>query len=106
MLKESLRLWNQLGMWSDHSNETTTDFLQSINDIVYMTCFLDQMIVFSSIFICKSSSNLIAATNFILVMLAGSISFGGVLTLGSRMKSVELLYRKIQAMVELSKKPN
>lgn len=44
-----------------------------------------------------------AATNALLALTAGSSCLGGFLTLGSKMKSVKLLYREILAMVKRGK---
>lgn len=106
VLEESLHLLNRLGICSDRLNEPTNEFLQSVTGIVYLSCFLGPVITFSATYIYQNTSNTEAAINALLGVTAGSAGLGGFLTLGSKMKSVKLLYREILAMVKRGKDKN
>lgn len=81
VLEESLSLLKQLGICSDRLNVSTNEFLQSINGIIYFACFVGPLMISSAIFIYKNLSDLETSTNAMLVLTAGSASFGGFLTL-------------------------
>lgn len=100
VLKFCLDYLTFLGICSDRLYESTNEFLQTINSYVFLFGFFGPLLSFSAAYIFKNFSNVELSTNAMIVLSAGIASFGGWFTIGLKMKTVKLLYREIQAIVD------
>lgn len=89
-----------IGICSDRLYDSTNEFMKTINCYVCLFGFLGPLISFSAAYIVMNLSNLELSTNAAIVLTAGIASFGGWFTIGLKMKTVKLLYREIQAIVD------
>lgn len=100
VLKFCLDYLTFLGICSDRLYDATNEYLKTINSYVFLFGFFGPLLSFSAAYIFKNFSNLELSTNAMIVLTAGIASFGGWFTIGLKMKTVKLLYREIQAIVD------
>lgn len=99
-LKFCLDYLTLLGICSNRLYDSTNEFLRTINSYICLFGFLGPLLSFSAAYIYKNFSDLELSTNAMIVLAAGIASFGGWFTIGLKMKTVKLLYREIQDIVD------
>lgn len=100
VLKFCLDYLTLIGICSDRLYDPTNEFFKNINSYICLFGFLGPLLSFSAAYIVTNFADLELSTNAMIVLTAGIASFGGWFTIGLKMKTVKLLYREIQEIVD------